>query len=634
MANTHSDSLPRLADALSEVGDRLWEISNELRDLQVKPAAPKPAVAPKSALASEPAPRLTVPPPARVSQPPAPVSEPVSQPAIPEPVMQVATKQPADEQVPWYPPPVPFTEPAAGPTLWERASRDGAGSKILAWAGGVVTLAGVVLLLVLAIQNGYLGPLPRVLLGAGLGLALIGIGMRLHTNPNARTGAYALAATGIAVLYLDVVAATTLHEYLPPYAGLLTGLAVAGLGIALAGRWNSQLLAVFVVVCCTVCAPILTGGFTALLLGFLLVIKIATTPVQLAKRWGWLCFAAGLPPLLASLVGIALTKENQYDATATTAVLCMITSAIIITLATITAARRPGDEFALALVLIAPAPTMLAALLLPRAGGAALPAVLSMLLIGVWALDRGHVVALSQRFALSAGGAGVLAALQATATALDGNARPIAILGEALLLTLLAVRLRQPVALLPASLFGVVGLLLSLIVAVPPTMVTEAPIRDLQHGTIVTAGVTGLLIAAVAIAMCRAVISFELLPAEDQVPHGWTTAGVIALYGASATMLSVGLLISPDRNGFLIGHVLVTVSWTVGALILLLRGIDSVPMRVAGLALVAAALAKLVLFDLSSLDGIARVAAFLVAGLVLLAAGARYAKLVATRART
>jgi uncharacterized membrane protein len=98
-------------------------------------------------------------------------------------------------------------------------------------------------------------------------------------------------------------------------------------------------------------------------------------------------------------------------------------------------------------------------------------------------------------------------------------------------------------------------------------------------------------------------------------------------------MLSVGLLISPDRAGFLLGHVLVTVSWTVGALVLLLRGIDVVALRVAGLSMVVAALAKLVLFDLSSLDGMARVLAFLVAGIVLLAAGARYAKLVATRAQ-
>src|SRR5436305_2241204 len=47
-----------------------------------------------------------------------------------------------------------------------------AGSRVLAWVGGAVTLLGVVLLLVLAVQRGWLGPLPRVLVGAGFGLAL------------------------------------------------------------------------------------------------------------------------------------------------------------------------------------------------------------------------------------------------------------------------------------------------------------------------------------------------------------------------------------------------------------------------------------------------------------------------------
>jgi uncharacterized membrane protein len=131
--------------------------------------------------------------------------------------------------------------------------------------------------------------------------------------------------------------------------------------------------------------------------------------------------------------------------------------------------------------------------------------------------------------------------------------------------------------------------------------------------------------------LCWAAFRLEVFSAEEHTPHGWVPAGLIALYGSTAALLAVGLLVSPDRDGFLLGHVLVTVSWTVSALVLLLRGIDSVPMRVAGLSLVVAALAKLVLFDLSSLDGMARVAAFLVAGLVLLAAGARYAKLVAAR---
>ena len=48
-----------------------------------------------------------------------------------------------------------------------------------------------------------------------------------------------------------------------------------------------------------------------------------------------------------------------------------------------------------------------------------------------------------------------------------------------------------------------------------------------------------------------------------------------------------------------------------------------------GLALVAAAMAKLFLFDLGTLDGMFRVAVFIVVGLVLLGMGAGYARLLA-----
>ncbi|HET6259996.1 MAG TPA: DUF2339 domain-containing protein, partial [Pseudonocardia sp.] len=81
--------------------------------------------------------------------------------------------------------------------------------------------------------------------------------------------------------------------------------------------------------------------------------------------------------------------------------------------------------------------------------------------------------------------------------------------------------------------------------------------------------------------------------------------------------------------GFTGGHAVVTVSWTIAALVLLARGISRAALRITGLVLVTAAVAKLVLFDLVALDGLARVAAFLGAGLVLLVAGTRYARLVA-----
>ena len=74
---------------------------------------------------------------------------------------------------------------------------------------------------------------------------------------------------------------------------------------------------------------------------------------------------------------------------------------------------------------------------------------------------------------------------------------------------------------------------------------------------------------------------------------------------------------------------MITVSWTVAAIALLLRGIHSAVLRSIGLVLVGAAVVKLILFDLAALDGLARVIAFLAAGLLLLLAGTRYARLVA-----
>jgi uncharacterized membrane protein len=112
----------------------------------------------------------------------------------------------------------------------------------------------------------------------------------------------------------------------------------------------------------------------------------------------------------------------------------------------------------------------------------------------------------------------------------------------------------------------------------------------------------------------------------------WVPIGLVGLYGTTSLVVTLALLVAPDRAGFTAGHALVTVAWTVVALTLLARGISRPALRVTGLVLVAAAVAKLVLFDLVALDGIARVAAFLGAGLVLLAAGTRYARLVAEAA--
>lgn len=154
--------------------------------------------------------------------------------------------------------------------------------------------------------------------------------------------------------------------------------------------------------------------------------------------------------------------------------------------------------------------------------------------------------------------------------------------------------------------------------------------------------VTGRLVAAASVSGLVLVLAGALLVAGGQVgwirPDAsaatlWAPLGLVGLYGATGLGVTLALLVSPDRTGFTAGHALVTVSWTVAALVLLARGISRPALRVAGLVLVAAAVAKVVLFDLVALDGVARVVAFLGAGLVLLTAGTRYTRLVAEAER-
>ena len=138
-----------------------------------------------------------------------------------------------------------------------------------------------------------------------------------------------------------------------------------------------------------------------------------------------------------------------------------------------------------------------------------------------------------------------------------------------------------------------------------------------------------VLVLAAAVAALVGSARVGVLGADARAAWLWAPVGLVGFYGAAGLVIALALLVSPTRAGFVAGHAVVTVSWVVVALVLLARGVRRPALRVAGLVLVGAAVAKLFLFDLVALDGLARVAAFLGAGLLLLAAGTRYARLVA-----
>ncbi|CCH35719.1 DUF2339 domain-containing protein [Actinosynnema sp. NPDC047251] len=639
---TGPDPLLKLAEELGHLGRRLEAVGVELRAVRTpttttppEPAAtPVPTPAPAAPAPTAPAPTPVMAAPQWAGATGSGYGQPAyPPPAWPHPMQHPTPQHPAPQQPMPQPLQPPF--PQAGPapwsgvpvaprpprtTLFDRLSKPGAGSRLLAWVGGAVTLLGVVMLLVLAVQRGYLGPVPRVVGGALLGAALIGIALRLHRTETARTGAFAVAATGFAVLYLDVVAATSIYDYLPEGAGLAAGLAVAAGGLLLAMRWDSVAFAVGVVGAGAVCAPVLTAGFTPLLVAFLLVLKMAASPVHLKRNWPALAVTAGVPPLVATVLALGRTEDQVV-----LSVIALAAAVVGVAAAVLTARVRPDDRTALGLAIGSPLPALLTTAVLDRTWAAGLAGVIAALMLALWLFGRKSLPA---PFAAGVAGVGVFALFVTTTVALDASPRAAVVLGEALVLAVLATRLQSRGSLLGAALFGGVGLVLTTAHVVPLRLLLVQQAEQIGTGRLLTGLLTSVVLLVLAVVLAWAAARLGVLARH---PAPWIGIGLVVLYAAAGVVMCGALSVSQSVTGFLFGHTVVTVSWTVAALVLLVRGIDVRSLRVAGLVLVGAAVAKLLLFDLSALDGIARVLAFIGAGLVLLTAGTRYAKLVATR---
>jgi uncharacterized membrane protein len=155
-----------------------------------------------------------------------------------------------------------------------------------------------------------------------------------------------------------------------------------------------------------------------------------------------------------------------------------------------------------------------------------------------------------------------------------------------------------------------------------------APPSSLIGPTAVTiAAAVTTLIASLLLGTYTAVLAWSW-----REPATWACCAAVALYAATTLMVTAGMMIGGEGGGFFAGHMAATILWIATAAALfayaarVARVQRSMPIG-GGLALVAAAMAKLFLFDLGTLDGIFRVVVFIVVGLVLLGMGAGYARL-------
>lgn len=524
--------------------------------------------------------------------------------------------------------------PAGPRTPWWQ--REGVISRVLAVAGVAVTLIGVVMLLVLAAQAGVFGPVPRVVAGAAFSAALVGAGMRVYHRSGGRVGGVALAATGFAGAYLDVIAVTTIYDWLHPVPGFAGALGVAATGVGLAVQWRSQALAVLVVAGAAVLAPFVTVQLP--LLAFLIVLQLACVPVQYRHDWPLLHVVRTVPAVLATQLAIvAVVLETPHTGRTLQIFAAAVAVAVIGLVGTVLVVRkRPGDLVAALSFALTTTPLLAAPALFDRPGSTVLATVYATVLLTVAVTPLLPAVRDTARVpghtATVAAVAGSFALLEACWGVTTGATLPLTLFGVAAGYLGVAGQARNRVAALLGSGYAALGGLAFFAGAAPETLAGQwRAVHDLTAGTAASA-VAGLGVVAVALWGSRRLASPT--PDDTGVTLLWIGGSAAALYLVTAATVSLGV-ISGAAEGFVIGHSIATIVWMAGALAAILYGLRTVrtgtpaTARIAlasGLLVTAAALAKLFLFDLATLDGLVRVAAFLVVGLLLLVAGTRYAR--------
>ena len=563
--------------------------------------------------------------PQQMPQPAAYPVPPVPQPYIP-PAAVYAPPPPQWPAPPPVAPPPRYTPPPSAPKA-PRPPRDASWiGKVLAVAGVAVTLIGVVLLLVLAAQAGILRPEIRVGAGALLAGALVVVGTRLNARPGGRVGAIALAATGIAAAYMDVIAVTTIYGWVSAPIGLVIAAVIGGGGLMLARRWDSQHLGLLVLVPLIVLAPIVTDGITMLLIAFMLAISAASLLVQLGKDWVWLHAARITAPTFPLLIALVAAHIGDGNA-AWLAGGCAIAAALAI-VGALVLLPSTRNRVAMALLTIAGVfPVLCTSVALAPAVAALMAAGLAAALLAVVLVgDRLPGVSKVVRQIWSATSA--VSALIAVTVAFDGEiAAPVLL---AMTVVIAVAGRRDAIARLAAIAFGVIGGLLYLSYA-PPTSLVRATLLSTPDSVAIL--VSSILLIAAMLAIIWSWIGRSVLD-TDAVRVLLACLAVVVVYSVTVFTVTAGVMAGGESGGFFAGHMAATICWIAMAAALFVyaarrtRDDRSLPIA-GGLALVAGSMAKLFLFDLGTLDGMFRVAVFIVVGLVLLGMGAGYARLLA-----
>ncbi len=279
-------------DIISEAIGRLLKKQDELEQriarLEGKAAIPKPA--------------------APVMEPVPVVAEPVSR-ATPEPEPATLFPKPTSPSAP--PPKKPALETKVGLTVVNRV--------------GVITLVlGVAFFFKWAVDNDWIGPAGRVILGVLAAFATLAVADFLWRKGQ-QIFAQGVTGTGIGILFLSIYAAFGFYHLIPQALAFVCMVAAAALAVALALRYRSQAIAALGLFGGYVTPVLLSSGEDLPWFLFSYLLLLNACAVLLAKRRNWrgleiLSFAATLVLYGGWLVNTFTKPQDQFVGTLALAV--------------------------------------------------------------------------------------------------------------------------------------------------------------------------------------------------------------------------------------------------------------------------------------------------------------------------
>jgi uncharacterized membrane protein len=511
------------------------------------------------------------------------------------------------------------------------------GAKALAWAGGAVTLLGIVFFFVLAVNRGWIGPVTRVTLGALASVFLFSAGMYVKRRfEDMYHSAVAAVGAGIAGGYITLLAAKVLYGLVPDWAALVVAVAIAAVGVVTALAWGSELIAGLGLVGATL-APaavgLQAGELSAAGTGFAALVFAGTAIVAVRQRWSKLLVVGVAATLPQVVVLLAQAGPTEWD---------VVAAAVLSWLLYLGAATAWQDRLQSSALSSLPASLLIlsgvlsGAIALTQFDGRA-EGWTMLAAAGVYGGLAAFLFPTRRHRDLSALTAAVSLALIAVALAdlLSGPTLAIAWAAEAAVLAWLA-RAVGDVRYQLASI-GYLGaaLIHALFIDAPLDQLYSASARPTSGaaafvGTAVAAGIAAWL--------CRpwpetAPAGGAFAPLEPLVAavrrgqEGWRVAigwagSLSALYAASLGLLGLAQWIASGtvEHAFQWGHVAVTGLWGLAGIAVLAAGhrLRRSELRTSGLVWLAAVLVETLYFATNELDGDPRGYAYIVCAAALL----------------